>query len=167
MIFQKEKTPIRLTQATLGRILDWQFTNPNDMGSAMAPAAFDTICRHFENTGTGFDDYDLIVTGDLGTLGKGIVLDFFHKDGVDLQNLDDCGVLIYDAQGQDVHCGGSGCGCSAAVLTGFLLNGMREGRWKKILFCGTGALLSPTSTMQGESIPGICHAVAISTQKGG
>lgn len=94
-------------------------------------------------------------------------MDFFHKDGVDLQNLDDCGVLIYDAQGQDVHCGGSGCGCSAAVLTGFLLNGMREGRWKKILFCGTGALLSPTSTMQGESIPGICHAVAISTQKGG
>ena len=87
--------------------------------------------------------------------------------GMDLNTLTDCGTLIYDLEGQDVHCGGSGCGCSAAVLTGFLLNGMREGRWKKILFCGTGALLSPTSTMQGESIPGICHAVAISTQKGG
>ena len=132
-----------------------------------SPAAYDTLSTHFSDTGRKPSYYDLIVTGDLGTLGKGIVLDFFHKDGVDLQNLDDCGVLIYDAQGQDVHCGGSGCGCSAAVLTGFLLNGMREGRWKKILFCGTGALLSPTSTMQGESIPGICHAVAISTQKGG
>ena len=94
------------------------------------------------------------------------MLDFFHKDGMDLQNYDDCGVLIYDAQSQDVHCGGSGCGCSATVLTGYLLKGMKAGRWKHILFCGTGALLSPTSTMQGESIPGICHAVAISAQKG-
>lgn len=107
----------------------------------------------------------MIVTGDLGKLGREIVFDFFHKDGIDLDNLTDCGMLIYDLETQDVHCGGSGCGCSAAVLSGLLLNGMREGRWKRILFCGTGALLSPTSTQQGESIPAICHAVAISTQK--
>ena len=84
---------------------------------------------------------------------------------MDLNNLTDCGTLIYDLEGQDVHCGGSGCGCSAVVLTGHLLNGMRAGRWKNILFCGTGALLSPTSTQQGESIPCICHAAAISCTK--
>ena len=82
-----------------------------------------------------------------------------------LNNLTDCGTLIYDLEGQDVHCGGSGCGCSAVVLTGYLLNGMEAGRWKNLLFCGTGALLSPVSTQQGESIPCICHAVAISAQR--
>ena len=109
--------------------------------------------------------YDLIVTGDLGLLGSEIMLDLFHKDGIDLKNHCDCGVLIYDLEGQDVHCGGSGCGCSAVVLTGHLLNGMKAGRWQNILFCGTGALLSPVSTQQGESIPSICHAVAISNKK--
>ena len=132
-----------------------------------SPAAYDTISTHFADTGRKPSDYDLIVTGDLGKLGKEIVLDFFHQDGVELAaRYDDCGVLLFDLEGQDVHCGGSGCGCSAAVLTGYLLNGMREGKWNRILFCGTGALLSPTSTMQGESVPGICHAVAISTKKG-
>ena len=130
-----------------------------------SPAAYATIQAHFQDTGRKPSDYDLIVTGDLGKLGWEIVFDFFHKDGMDLGNLRDCGMLIYDLEQQDVHCGGSGCGCSAVVLSGLLLNGMREGRWKNILFCGTGALLSPTSTQQGESIPAICHAVAISTQK--
>ena len=130
-----------------------------------SPAAYATIQAHFQDTGRKPSDYDLIVTGDLGKLGREIVFDFFHKDGMDLGNLKDCGMLIYDLEHQDVHCGGSGCGCSAVVLSGLLLNGMREGRWKNILFCGTGALLSPTSTQQGESIPAICHAVAISTQK--
>ena len=157
----------RVTHVTPGKIVDKGIQDANNMGAAMAPAAYDTIQAHFRDTGRRPSDYDLIVTGDLGSLGKEILLDLFHRDGIEFKNLEDCGVLIYDAQTQDVHCGGSGCGCSAAVLTGFLLNGMREGRWKKILFCGTGALLSPTSTMQGESIPGICHAVAISTQKGG
>lgn len=134
----------------------------------MAPAAYDTLTAHFQETGRKPDFYDLIVTGDLGKLGKDIVLDFFAKDGVDLSAVyDDCGVLIFDPETQDVHCGGSGCGCSATVLTGHLLSGMRAGRWNRILFCGTGALLSPTSAMQGESIPGICHAVAISNGKGG
>ena len=138
---------------------------PEGFHAAMAPAAYDTIQAHFRDTGRRPSDYDLIVTGDLGSLGKEILLDLFHRDGIEFKNLEDCGVLIYDAQTQDVHCGGSGCGCSAAVLTGFLLNGMKQGRWRRLLFCGTGALLSPTSTLQGESIPSICHAVAISTEQ--
>ncbi len=156
-----------VTHATVGKIVDKGITDANNMGAAMAPSAYDTLTAHFSDTGRKPSFYDLIVTGDLGTLGKEIVKDFFHKDGMELTNFDDCGVLIFDAQGQDVHCGGSGCGCSAVVLTGYLLNGMREGKWKHILFCGTGALLSPTSSMQGESVPGICHAVAISTAKEG
>ena len=132
----------------------------------MAPAACDTLAAHFSDTGLRPSDYDLIVTGDLGELGKAIVLDLFRSDGIELGNYDDCGVMIFDLPGQDVHCGGSGCGCSATVLCGYLLGGMKAGRWKHVLFCGTGALLSPTSTLQGESIPGICHAVALSTEKG-
>jgi stage V sporulation protein AD len=127
-----------------------------------SPAAYDTLSAHFSDTGRTPADYDLIVTGDLGKLGREIVVDFFHQDGVDLsQNYNDCGLLLFDLKGQDVHCGGSGCGCSASVLNGYLLNGVREGRWKRLLFCATGALLSPTSVMQKESIPGICHAIAI------
>ncbi|HJC41855.1 MAG TPA: stage V sporulation protein AD [Candidatus Intestinimonas pullistercoris] len=166
VILAQEGNGPYVTHATIGKIVDKGIKDANNMGAAMAPAAYDTISTHLADTGRKPSYYDLIVTGDLGSLGKEIVLDFFHKDGMDLQNYDDCGVLIYDAQSQDVHCGGSGCGCSATVLTGYLLKGMKGGRWKHILFCGTGALLSPTSTMQGESIPGICHAVAISTQKG-
>ena len=154
-----------ITHVTAGKIVDKGITDTNNMGAAMAPAAHATIAAHFQDTGRKPSDYDLIITGDLGKLGWEIVFDFFHKDGMDMGNLKDCGMLIYDLEHQDVHCGGSGCGCSAVVLSGLLLNGMREGRWKNILFCGTGALLSPTSTQQGESIPAICHAVAISTQK--
>ncbi len=157
-----------ITHVTAGKIVDKGICDANNMGAAMAPAAYDTLSAHFADTGRQPGYYDLIITGDLGQLGKEIVLDFFTQDGIDLTgNFEDCGVLLYDARQQDVHSGGSGCGCSAAVLTGYLLNGMREGKWNHILFCGTGALLSPTSTMQGESIPGICHAVAISMQKEG
>ena len=167
LILTAEGSGPYVTHVTTGKIVDKGIRDPANMGAAMAPAAYDTIRTHLSDTGRKPSFYDLIVTGDLGKLGHEIVLDFFHRDGVDLKNLVDCGVLIYDLEGQDVHCGGSGCGCSAVVLAGHLLNGMLQGRWKHILFCGTGALLSPTSTMQGESIPGICHAVAISTQKGG
>ncbi len=156
-----------ITHATLGKVIDKGIKDANNMGAAMAPAACDTLAAHFSDTGRRPSDYDLIVTGDLGELGKSIVLDLFRSDGVELPNYDDCGVMIFDLPAQDVHCGGSGCGCSAVVLNGYLLRGMAAGRWKKILFCGTGALLSPISSLQGESIPGICHAVAISTGKGG
>ena len=131
----------------------------------MAPAAYSTLTAHFADTGRRPADYDLIVTGDLGELGRSIVLDLFRADGVELDNYNDCGVMIFDLPAQDVHCGGSGCGCSAVVLAGFLLDGMKQGRWRRILFCGTGALLSPTSSQQGESIPSICHAVALDTGK--
>lgn len=154
-----------VTHITTGKIVDKGIKDAANMGAAMAPAAYSTISAHFQDTGRKPSDYDLIVTGDLGKLGRDIVADWFHRDGMDLKNLTDCGTLIYDLEGQDVHCGGSGCGCSAVVLTGMLLNGMATGRWKRILFCGTGALLSPTSSQQGESIPSICHAVALDTGK--
>ena len=151
----------RITHVTLGRVTDKGVKDANNMGAAMAPAAADTILSHLASTGRKPSDYDLIVTGDLGALGLDLLGELLREEGLDLPNLADCGVLIYDRRRQDVHCGGSGCGCSAAVLCGFLLNGLAEGRWRRLLFCGTGALLSPTSTQQGESIPGVCHAVAL------
>ena len=157
-----------ITHVTCGRIVDWGITDANNMGAAMAPAAYDTLRAHFTATATGPEDYDLIVTGDLGLLGHQIVTDLFRQDGVDMtKNYTDCGLLLYHLEKQDMHAGGSGCGCSAAVFNGYLLRGLREGRWKRLLFAPTGALLSPTSSFQGESIPGICHAVALSAAKEG
>ena len=161
VVLEAEGAGPRVTHVTTGKIVDKGVKDPANMGAAMAPAAYDTIRAHLAETGRKPSFYDLIVTGDLGELGREIVLDFFHRDGVELKNLSDCGLLVYDLERQDVHCGGSGCGCSAVVLTSLFLPGLKQGRWKHILFCGTGALLSPTSTQQGESIPGICHAVAL------
>lgn len=136
------------------------------MGAAMAPAAYETLNALFAETGTGPETFDLILTGDLARLGSGVVRDFFLADGIDLgERYQDCGEMLYDAEAQDVHMGGSGCGCSAAVLCGEVLNGMRSGKWQRIVFAGTGALLSPLSTQQGESIPSICHAVILSNTK--
>ena len=165
VILAKEGPGPYVTHITTGKVVDKGVKDANNMGAAMAPAAYATLSAHFQDTGRKPSFYDLIVTGDLGMLGKEIVLDFFHRDGLELTNYDDCGTMIFDLKKQDVHCGGSGCGCSAAVLTGYLLNGMRAGRWNHILFCPTGALLSPTSSQQGESIPSICHAVALSNSK--
>ena len=157
----------RITHVTTGRVIDKGITDANDMGAAMAPAAYATLQAHFDDTGRGPEDYDRIVTGDLGSLGRAIVADFFRRDGIDMgTRYDDCGVLLYDAKGQDVHAGGSGCGCSAIVLTGRLLRDLEDGTLRSLLFCGTGALHSPTATMQGESIPGICHAVAFVAGEG-
>ena len=155
-----------ITHTVCGRIVDLGIKDVNNMGAAMAPAAYDTLSALFRETGTSPAEYDLIVTGDLGELGHDIVADFFREDGIELgEKYTDCGLLLYDREGQDMHAGGSGCGCSAAVLNGYLLGGLRAGRWKKIVFAPTGALLSPTSSFQGESIPGICHAVIISAGK--
>ena len=146
---------------TIGKIQDKGIKDANNMGAAMAPAAYDTLKTHFEDTGRSPDYYDLIITGDLGKLGHEIVTEFFASDGVRMDNYSDCGLKLFHLQEQDVHCGASGCGCSAAVLNTLLIPGLLTGQWRRILFCPTGALLSPTSTMQGESIPGVCHAVAL------
>ena len=152
----------RITAVTCGKIVDKGVTDANNMGAAMAPAAYDTLSVHFAATGTGPQDYDLVVTGDLGVLGHRIVMDLFAQDGVDMgKNYQDCGMLLYDIQAQDMHAGASGCGCAASVLCGYLLGQMEANHLRKILFAPTGALLSPTSSFQGESIPSICHAVVI------
>lgn len=111
-------------------------------------------------------DYDLILTGDLGFLGKSILIDAFRNDKINIEkNYEDCGVMIFDKESQDTHCGGSGCGCSASVLCGHILNSMKAGSLNKILFCATGALLSPITSQQGESIPSVCHLIEISNTK--
>ena len=152
----------RITACTIGTVTDMGITDANNMGAAMAPAALATIKTHFEDLGTTPEDYDLIVTGDLGQLGKEILLTMAQKEKLAIGGkLADCGTLVFDLLKQDVHSGGSGCGCSAITLCGYLLNEIKAGKLRKILFCGTGALLSPTSTQQGLSIPGVCHAVCI------
>ena len=153
---------IRVTHVTHGKIVDAGIKDPNNMGSAMAPAAFDTIRAHFRDTGRSPADYDAIITGDLGALGHDILAALFKADGVELgPRYMDCGVLIYDLNTQDVNAGGSGCGCSASVLGGHILKAMEDGVWRRVLFAATGALMSPTSSQQGESIPGICHALVL------
>ena len=155
------KGPV-IESCTIGTVSDLGITDANNMGAAMAPAAYSTIRAHFDDLQTGPEDFDLIVTGDLGQLGKELLLELARRDGICLGGkLTDCGTLVFDNTTQDVHAGGSGCGCSAITLCGYLLGKLKTGKLKKILFCGTGALLSPTSTQQGLPIPGVCHAVCI------
>lgn len=152
----------RITSCTVGTVTDLGIKDANNMGAAMAPAAFETIRAHFHDTNTTADDFDLIITGDLGQLGKDVLLTMSQQEGLSLGGkLCDCGTMVYDLLKQDVHSGGSGCGCSAITLCGYLLNQLHTKKLNKILFCGTGALLSPTSTQQGLPIPGVCHAVSI------
>ena len=152
----------KITSCTIGTVTDLGIKDANNMGAAMAPAAFSTIQAHFHDTGFSINDYDLIVTGDLGQLGKEMLLILARKEGLDIGGrLADCGTMIFDNTTQDVHSGGSGCGCSAVTLCGYLLNQLNCGKLKRILFCGTGALLSPTSVQQGLPISGVCHAVSI------
>ena len=156
----------KIDACTIGTVTELGIKDANNMGAAMAPAAFATIKAHFEDLGRSDADYDLIVTGDLGQLGKESLLALARREGMSLGGkLTDCGTLVYDNTKQDVHAGGSGCGCSAITLCSHLLNRLESGKLKKILFCGTGALLSPTSTQQGLPIPGVCHAVSITGGK--
>ena len=162
LVCRRGKGP-SITACTIGTVTDLGIKDANNMGAAMAPAAYSTIRAHFEDLKTGPEDFDLIVTGDLGQLGKELLLEMGKRDGIALGGkLADCGCMIFDNTKQDVHAGGSGCGCGAITLCGYLLEELRKGKLKKILFCGTGALLSPTSTQQGLPIPGVCHAVSIS-----
>ncbi len=152
----------RITACTIGTVTDLGIKDANNMGPAMAPAALSTIRAHFDDMKVSAEDFDLIVTGDLGQLGKDVLLTLAQREGISLGGkLADCGTLVFDILEQDVHSGGSGCGCSAITLCGYLLEKLKTKKLKKILFCGTGALLSPTSTQQGLPIPGVCHAVSI------
>ncbi len=151
-----------ITHITTGKIVDMGITDINNMGAAMAPAAYDTIRTHFEDTGYSPEAYDLIVTGDLGVVGWDITRDLLCQSGYDVsKNYDDCGKLVFDIHRQDVHGGGSGCGCSAITFCGYIYDRLIKGELNNVLLVCTGALMSPMSLLQGESIPGIAHAVRI------
>lgn len=153
---------IGITGGTIGCVTDLGIKDAGNMGPAMAPAALSTIRAHFSDFHSAPEDYDRIITGDLGQLGKEMLMELAREDGLELGGkLMDCGNLVFDNTSQDVHAGGSGCGCSAIALCGYLLGKLQSGEWKRILFCGTGALLSPTSSQQGLPIPGVSHAVRI------
>lgn len=153
----------RCTHVTIGQVTDMGITDANNMGAAMAPAAADTLRRHLEDTGRTAEDYDLIITGDLGQIGHDILLALMQEAGHPLipERYLDCGLAIFDREKQDVHAGGSGCGCSAAVLNGHILQRFQAGELHRVLFMATGALLSTTTTQQGCTIPGIAHAIAL------
>lgn len=147
--------------ATFGKVMDYGITDANNMGAAMAPAAMNTICAHFYDTKTSPKDYDLILTGDLGIFGSEMLHELMKENGYDISGKhDDCGKMMFDRT-QDVLMGGSGCGCSASILNSIILKRFETKQYKKILFVATGALLSTTSTQQGESIPGVAHGIVI------
>lgn len=147
---------------TCGRVIDLGVTDIGNMGAAMAPAFVDTVKRHLEATGRDASYYDLILSGDLGLVGKSIAEELFQREGISIQDrYNDCGTMIFYKDSQDTHSGGSGCGCAASMLCGYILPKMKEGKLKRVLFAATGALMSPTATFQGESIPSISHAVSL------
>ncbi len=151
-----------ITHITPGKIIDMGIKDSNNMGAAMAPAALDTLITHFKDTGRNPSYYDGIFTGDLGYVGKEILTELALSKGYNIKsNYNDCGVLIFDKDAQDTHSGGSGCACAATVFSGYIFNQLKEKKYKKILLIATGALTNSTTAQQGESIPGIAHAVSI------
>lgn len=159
----KEGGHAHISAITIGTIEDLGITDVNNMGAAMAPAAADTILSYFNDTDDDPSDFDLIVTGDLGYVGSDILIDLLKREGLDIsKNHSDCGKLIFNREPQDVHAGGSGCGCSASVLCSYILKSLEKRNINKILFIATGALMSPTSIKQGQTIPCIAHLVKIS-----
>lgn len=153
---------VAISQVLFGKAIDMGITDINNMGAAMAPAAIDTLTRYFEQTGHSPKDFDLIVTGDLGYEGSEILKDLLLGKGIDItKNHTDCGLMIFDRERQDVHAGGSGCGCSAVVMGASVIPRIERGELKKVLFIGTGALMSPMTLFQGGSIPAIAHLVRL------
>lgn len=162
MVLGKKGNFPYITHVTTGKVKDYGITDVNNMGVAMAPAAVDTIKQHFMDTGRKPSDYDIIATGDLGIVGRQFTEELLLEYKYDMKgHYMDCGEQIFDPEKQGTNAGGSGCGCSAVVATGYLLKNMLKGKFKRILLVSTGALLSPTSSLQGETIPGIAHAVSI------
>ncbi len=167
ILSKKRDSGVVISHATPGKIVDFGITDGNNMGAAMAPAAADTIVKHFHDTHTTEADFDAIYTGDLGKLGLTILREFLEKEGaIDLTKFHDCGDEMFLPE-QDTHMGGSGCGCSAVTLSAKLLPNLWQGTWKRLLFVPTGALLSTTSAMQGGSIPSVAHAVRLERREGG
>ena len=152
----------RAVSACVGRVVDLGISDVNNMGAAMAPAAADTLLRFFSDTGTVPRDYDRVISGDLGGVGSHLLKEMMRKEGQPLTDemYLDCGLCVFDGR-DDVHAGASGCGCSAAVLSALILPKLRSGEWKRVLFMATGALLSPTSAQQGETIPGVAHVICL------
>ena len=156
----------RITGMTVGRIVDFGLKDSMNMGACMAPSAASTLEQHFIDFASQPSDYDKIITGDLGTVGQTVLIDLLRERGYDIsaQHMD-CGIEIFDADTQDTHAGGSGCGCSAVTLSAYILKQLEEGKWKKVLFMPTGALLSKTSFNEGQSVPGISHALILESIK--
>lgn len=166
VILGKGDIPPFARAVTIGTIVDKGIKDANNMGAAMAPAAAQTIRQYFEDTMTNQDNYDLILTGDLAFVGSELLYELLKRDGYDINKKhSDCGLMIYDRETQDVSSGGSGCGCSATVLCSYILQSMREGKLNDVLFIATGALMSPLSVQQGQSIPSVAHLVHLSTKQ--
>ena len=162
VIGKGENSPF-IKAVTIGKINDLGIKDANNMGAAMAPAAADTIKNYLKDTNQKPDDFDLILTGDLGQVGSTLLIEMLDKDGINIAPYhNDCGLMIFDLQKQDVHAGGSGCGCSGSVLCGYILDRVKNEDLNNILFIATGALMSTTSSQQGESIPSIAHLIHIS-----
>lgn len=158
----KKRSHVRITGVTVGKIVDYGLKDSQNMGACMAPAACDTIVRNLEDFGRTPEDYNRIITGDLGYVGQSILFDLALAKGYDIRkNHMDCGMTIFDQNTQDTHAGGSGCGCAAATLSAYILPKLERGEWKKILFVPTGALMSTVSFNEGASVPGIAHAIVL------
>ena len=159
-IVSKGEKDLLIDHVTIGKIVDLGIKDATNMGAAMAPAAADTLSTFFKDTSTAPENYDLILSGDLGEVGGKLLKELLNRDGLTLgKNYDDCGMMIYNQKKQDVHAGGSGCGCSASVLCSLILSKMQKHELNNVIFMATGALMSPTSSQQGESIPGIAHLI--------
>ena len=153
---------VRIAGVTVGRIVDYGLKDSQNMGACMAPAAMDTIIQNFEDFGRSEQDYDRIITGDLGYVGQSILFDLVRGKGYDIRKKHlDCGMTIFDQETQDTHAGGSGCGCAAVTLASFIIPKIEKGEWKRVLFVPTGALMSTVSFNEGASVPGIAHGIVL------
>lgn len=162
LLLTSKHQPLQVTSFTVGEVIDWQFKDVNDMGKAMVPAAYQTLMTHFKDLNRTFDDYDLIVTGDLGKFGYAMMAELVENQRFQLEGkLNDCGIMIYDLNHQEVYCGGSGCGCSMGVLCSQLLKQLENKTFKRILLIATGCLHNVLSIQQKKSIPVIAHAICI------
>ena len=163
-ILSKDGSGPYITHITPGKIIDMGIKDGNNMGAAMAPSFADTLITHFSDTGRSPNYYDAIISGDLGYVGKDIAIDLLKTNGYNIKNnYNDCGVLIFDKEKQDTHSGGSGCACCGTVFSGYFFKQLKEKKIKRLLLIATGALMNSTSSQQGESIPGIAHAISIET----